>query len=86
MKGSSVSEMSACWPQVRVSRCMRTTDSGPPSARTTRMETCGREATLATAITIVPERSGEPQARQTEASRGFSVSQRGQYSIASMEG
>ncbi|GHG91204.1 hypothetical protein GCM10012319_51860 [Comamonas sp. KCTC 72670] len=50
------------------------------------METCGRAATLATAITIVPERSGDPQARQTEASRGFSVSQRGQYSIASMEG
>ncbi|AKF86358.1 hypothetical protein MFUL124B02_25690 [Myxococcus fulvus 124B02] len=35
-------------------------------------------------MTMVPERSGEPQARQTVASRGFSVSQRGQYSIASM--
>jgi hypothetical protein len=65
-----------------VSRVIFTTDSGPPSARTTRRETWGRGAIWDTAITIVPERKGALQEWQRVASSGFSASQRGQKVMA----
>src|SRR5262249_54191761 len=70
-------------PHTSTSPRMDTTDSGPPSARTTRMNTLGLGTLLPTLITTVPELSGLPQCEQTWAVSGFSVSQRGQKAMAS---
>src|SRR6185295_1108566 len=79
--GSSGRGTSPSLPQTSTSLRMDTTDSGPPSARTTRMNTLGLGTLPPTLITMVPEVIGLPQLEQTWAVSGFSVSQRGQKAM-----